>query len=125
MEFQFARAMRRLRSVFRSIIHSDIVRQEIASYAEIMRVVTYWMFSESIMDRVASSSRPNIVKTVTSSMVFVLLYLVIEATPIGAVLSKEERARRKNAQQQLKRAREVDVEKARCRAAQQESHEKK
>ena len=47
-------------------IHSDTVRQEIASYAEIMRVVTYWMFSESIIDRVASSSRPNILKTVTS-----------------------------------------------------------
>lgn len=50
MEFQLAQAMRCIRGAIQLISHNNIMKQEVASYIEVMRVATYWLFSESIVN---------------------------------------------------------------------------
>eukprot|EP00956_Cyclotella_meneghiniana_P010427 scaffold14438_cov86-Cyclotella_meneghiniana.AAC.1 len=110
--------------VFQSVVCNDSVKHDVISYITLFRVTIYWLFSETIVSQtLAGSIGSKATKGLTSFVIFGLIYFIMEASLTDAVLSKEEKARRKNAQRRMKRARESETEKTRRKAQQRERAE--
>lgn len=121
IESLLKQVMHRLLRVFQSVVCNDSVKHDVLSYITLLRLTIYWLFSETIVSRtLAGSIGSKALKGLTSFMIFGFIYSFMEASPIAAVLSKQERARRNNAQRRMKRARESEVEKARRKTQQRE-----
>eukprot|EP00956_Cyclotella_meneghiniana_P044327 scaffold312759_cov301-Cyclotella_meneghiniana.AAC.1 len=113
----------RLLRVFQSVVCNDSVKHDALSYITLLRVTIYWLFSETIVSRTLAGSIGSKAVGLTSFVIFGFIHFIMEAPPIDAVLSKEEKSRRKNAQRRMKRARESETEKERRKAQQRERAE--